>query len=619
MKIKWLCSIILITSLFLSNSAFCYDDQYDTYVFFGNGVLNDVQSTASSARMLKHKLRQHVDGTNLEGRIRVASSHNPTIGAIGDLLEAHKQNLQTSWIQFWLILSGLNPMPDYFQQKLIDITNSVKDDIVQGNVPELQYHIDTYNNLLSDCKKVVVVPHSQGNLFANIAYSKIDEDAKDSFGIVAVATPDSYVAGDGPYTTLDEDYIIGAIPFAMDSNLDNFFGPINTNEITGHYFGRSYMLEGYPAETKILDDIVATIEDFKNPCPNELVLVSAAPGTDINSTTGRSEADWKAFLWDVGKGKYAENIPKSEAPWDFVSFPCDLADLDYWKSLPTISATGNPLYEREMHNTYRAPIQNSNEPACGSNSTGSKSSYARGPNGEVPIYNTCESTYSFYHTGDPLYKIEDSTRTIDNNGHKSSYRYWQKNTHQSVGILTTENYFETAHRDNQPGNSFSESTGTGTITRQGPFGDKITMPIGKYTYYGGGESTATVSSLKSGGPSGTNYMTGNYYSYPSGWTQSGGRLRGTYGNNVVAQILVIEMGVTTVDENSELTDWDHQHEIYGAINYVDDEEETPYFDLTESQLDSAFSAACKGLADGRMAVQEFDGVYFNITTYEDQN
>ena len=82
-------------------------------------------------------------------------------------------------------------------------------------------HIYDDNKDLCEGKKVVVVAHSQGNLFANIAYKGINKDNIDGFGIVSVANPSGYVAGDSSdtyYTTIEEDKVIAVIPFALRAN-----------------------------------------------------------------------------------------------------------------------------------------------------------------------------------------------------------------------------------------------------------------------------------------------------------------------------------------------------------------------------------------------------------------
>jgi len=265
MKTKLSLIFVLIFALFFPNLIYSADNKFcqGVYVIFGNGVWNNKEDADRSRLLLTSRLESHVSGTDLEGIISYATAHNPSDGWFADLMETFEQNLETDWTQFWRYLTGLDPMPDFLQNKLIEIANTVDESILQGN-PAVQNHVDLYNGFLREGNKVVVVAHSQGNLFANIAYLGIDSQYIDSFGIVSVGNPDSYVAGDGSYTTIDEDIIIGSVPGSLPANLDNFFG-INIHDLSGHTFGKSYMAHDHQAESEILSNVVAMISNLEQP------------------------------------------------------------------------------------------------------------------------------------------------------------------------------------------------------------------------------------------------------------------------------------------------------------------------------------------------------------------
>ena len=175
-------------------------------------------------------------------------------------------------------------MPDILQDKLKKISSWVDSAVVSVN-PSVQEHITEYDSYLREGNIVVLVAHSQGNLYGNIAYLGLDPKYRDGFGIVSVANPDSSVAGGGPYTTIDEDKIILPLQFlspffALSPNLDNFFGPVNLADWSGHKFIDSYMASGHDAETVILYNVVnmidnlnptviecGCVEDLENPSP----------------------------------------------------------------------------------------------------------------------------------------------------------------------------------------------------------------------------------------------------------------------------------------------------------------------------------------------------------------
>ncbi|UJS15950.1 MAG: hypothetical protein L3J17_08450 [Candidatus Jettenia sp.] len=268
MKIRWISHIVLLVS-FLAISGVVYGEgeqqcQPGIVIFFGNGVWNDVEDANGSRRKLETRLNTHISGTNLDGTITYKLAHNPSEGALEDLLETFEQEAQTDYSKLWNYLAGLDIMPDYLQDKLKEIANIVNAAIVSAN-PSVQEHIGQYNTYLREGRKVVLVAHSQGNLYGNIAYLSINPQYLDRFGIVSVANPDDYVAGGGPYTTIREDLIIGSLPTALDSNVNNFSNTyINPFDLSGHSFIKSYMFSDHDAERQILEDIVNTIDKLSS-------------------------------------------------------------------------------------------------------------------------------------------------------------------------------------------------------------------------------------------------------------------------------------------------------------------------------------------------------------------
>ncbi|KKO19635.1 MAG: hypothetical protein L3J18_09720 [Candidatus Brocadia sp.] len=288
MKIRWIPYIVIAISLSVSGVVHGENErcQPEVVVFFGNGVWNDVEDADESRELLVNRLNAHVSGTSLEGTITYGLAYNPSEGYLADLIETFEQALQTNYSQFWNYLADWDTMPDFLQNRIIAIAKEVDAAVVSAN-PSVQEHIALYNQHLQDGKMVVLVAHSQGNLYGNIAYRGINQQYIDGFGIVSVANPDSSVAAGGPYTTIDEDLIIGSIPSALSPNLDNFFGPLNWGDIWGgHNFIKSYMAPGHKAEAKILNDVVTTINKLVRTDAVEIVhtynilgVICGNPGT----------------------------------------------------------------------------------------------------------------------------------------------------------------------------------------------------------------------------------------------------------------------------------------------------------------------------------------------------
>jgi hypothetical protein len=163
-------------------------------------------------------------------------------------------------------------MPDWFAGIMEELAVA-KDAEALVTTDSLKDHLNDYKTKIAEGKKVLLVAHSQGNFFGNQAYGLLSNTERQSFGIVSVANPDSFVADDGPYTTLINDTFIWAITFVkaglglpslpmtpyMVNNLNDI------NDITGHFFIDSYMVEGSNSDLKITGDMISVLDELTKP------------------------------------------------------------------------------------------------------------------------------------------------------------------------------------------------------------------------------------------------------------------------------------------------------------------------------------------------------------------
>lgn len=250
---------IAITNLVKAES----DYVAHTVVFFGNGILTTKSKADNSLRVLEQDINQIINDPDQAQDLLFKLAYNQT-NALLDLVEAFNQYVQTNYSQFWRMLAGLEEISDTSAGTFLGILSDNIAQILESNTleenPAVQRHVDMYNKLLRECKRVVVVAHSQGNFFANIAYAGIDPDLVDAFGIVSVANPDSEVKGGGMYTTMAEDLVINPIPGALPWNVDNYGFFELPNPWYGHHFRLNYLHDGGPAKMQIIDHLQTMIE-----------------------------------------------------------------------------------------------------------------------------------------------------------------------------------------------------------------------------------------------------------------------------------------------------------------------------------------------------------------------
>jgi len=132
-----------------------------------------------------------------------------------------------------------------------DFQNKIKD-IVNNYHLNLTEMYDKYREESFDLKhNVLLVAHSQGNLFGNQLYNTLSVEEKKKFTLVSIGTPASHVLGNtfpssSPYTTLNGDYLIKSISGSLPSNTDGF----------GHTFVDSYLNRGnVVSRANIIQDI----------------------------------------------------------------------------------------------------------------------------------------------------------------------------------------------------------------------------------------------------------------------------------------------------------------------------------------------------------------------------
>ncbi len=223
-------------------------DECKTDIYYGNGVWNSTEDAKESARILKSLISKEVvksDPLLVIKYGKVKLSYNWEQGASTDVLEVYYQLReagQLDGIGLSVAIAALTvAIPSVTLGAIATqaLMESSTKNWEQGNADEMWEKY--YNESFKLGHKVLLISHSQGNLFANRIYDKITPiKYKDYFANLQVASPAAEVkARKGGYVTLVGDPIINPIPGSMSGN---------ANGSAGHAFVEAYLSQGDPYE-----------------------------------------------------------------------------------------------------------------------------------------------------------------------------------------------------------------------------------------------------------------------------------------------------------------------------------------------------------------------------------
>ncbi len=249
-------SIFLIVNFSVSVFALSIDEcKMDIY--FGNGVWNTAKQAKENVKALEERIikREIVKGDPaLQAKYgEVKLQYNWGGGTMIDVLETYyqlKKEGQVNDLEFFMVMmiitGGNAELSTYATGVMLESMPFIAE-AEQENVDMMMQKY--YNESFRYSHRVLLVSHSQGNMFANRVFDSINPSGfKEYFANVQVASPASSVhASVGDYVTGFVDPIINQIPGSMESNADlDGFG--------GHTFVEAY-LDSSDTYTKIVDAI----------------------------------------------------------------------------------------------------------------------------------------------------------------------------------------------------------------------------------------------------------------------------------------------------------------------------------------------------------------------------
>ena len=262
-------------------------EERETKIYFANGVLVPDDENATVA-FLRHQYKRTLESAEQGQIFTFLSADNPIVSA--DVIEVINQKLAEAGIanqglsalQLLQLLRAAslntgdaevaNSM--YTAEEILRylaLTIGVNENIIPSITPRFLENIVTaiivarareianirsvesrhsnfYTSDLLAGKRVFVIAHSQGNLFANVSLTSAARSlpgAADSLAMIGVATPAAGQFRSSFYRTANDDLVIlvlSRIATVLPANIDNDPGiPNDFRSIVGHFFVQDYM------------------------------------------------------------------------------------------------------------------------------------------------------------------------------------------------------------------------------------------------------------------------------------------------------------------------------------------------------------------------------------------
>ncbi|MGB5966407.1 MAG: hypothetical protein WBF77_08135 [Sulfurimonadaceae bacterium] len=207
-------------------------------------------------------LIEQYDGNlvKMNKELNFKTAYNQTYGFSGDIYEAYLQlaNESDGWLSFYGFISyvfgNTGNDSDWYNQALALITEDMTEAMIkQAYEADLSVQIRDYKDSISLGHGVIVVSHSQGNLFTNDAYKNVTQNdgswRKNYFTAVAVASPATKLLEDDnkdPHIGFDNDLVAWLGTLGITDNPNRSYKYINAlGELVENSFDLQFHLFDY--------------------------------------------------------------------------------------------------------------------------------------------------------------------------------------------------------------------------------------------------------------------------------------------------------------------------------------------------------------------------------------
>lgn len=260
--IKLILSISIFSTLLFSENI----NETKTDIYFGNGVWNQAEDAEKSRKELEENfiipyiIKNDPKLQTKYGEVKI--QYNWSHGTMLDVIETFYQLKEAGQIgetMFFIFMDELmaSRASDITNTDIIAVREQILNMIVSTEEAEVNAMLTKYyEKSFKFSHRVLLVSHSQGNMFANRVYDAISPTKyQNYFANLQIASPASSVhAKIGDYVTGFVDPIINPIPGSMESNsILNLPG--------GHAFVEAYLASG-DTSTRIIQKMQTLLKDL---------------------------------------------------------------------------------------------------------------------------------------------------------------------------------------------------------------------------------------------------------------------------------------------------------------------------------------------------------------------
>jgi hypothetical protein len=251
-----------------------------TEIYFVNGVWNTLAQARDGQNILQDAYQTSAQSQYPNQTFEFKLAYNYHASKVRDVIEVIGQKLNEiadedantlTAAQYFNLYMTVKSFEDVVPSQARPLT-VVIEEYLAGRITEAvtaSSHIQKYQTDLQEGKRVLLVAHSQGNLFANQAIAALMDEYGSSIGLLGVASPAALTYNNSPYYTAHDDRVIDALRIIHDvlpSNIENDPGVFNDDrDFSNHQFNSSYLASGLNSRIAIDAGFNAYLENLQFP------------------------------------------------------------------------------------------------------------------------------------------------------------------------------------------------------------------------------------------------------------------------------------------------------------------------------------------------------------------